>query len=129
MLSNGISVSKFFSKKSLLFSLIAVTSSGAVGHLLKSVHVVYWNRLQCSLIYVDNCSVGLKEVASEWNVSVNAVARTNADQSMAIGWITWVQCSLAVKIGRRPIYLFASACQFFACQYWVFSLYHALIFL
>ena len=54
-----------------------------------------------------NCSAGFKEIASEWNVSVNAVAKTNADLAMAIGWFTLLQSSLAIKIGRRPIFLFA----------------------
>ncbi|KAH8115459.1 MFS general substrate transporter [Phellopilus nigrolimitatus] len=68
--------------------------SGSIGHLLNA---------------------GFADIATEWGVSVNSVAATNADLAMALGWFTLIQGSLAIKVGRRPVFLFASACQFFTC--------------
>lgn len=88
--------------------------------------VIYWSGDQPFMLqrstHTDSFfllvySVGFKEIASEWNVSVNTVARTNADLAMALGWFTLLQGSLAIKLGRRPIFLFASACQFFTCMF------------
>ncbi|EJD08431.1 MFS general substrate transporter [Fomitiporia mediterranea MF3/22] len=60
-------------------------------------------------------NAGFKDIATEWGVPVNAVAETSADLSLASGIFTLVQGSLAIKFGRRPVFLFASACQFFTC--------------
>ncbi|KAI5118960.1 hypothetical protein M0805_009371 [Coniferiporia weirii] len=73
---------------------LAAGLAGAIGHLL---------------------NVGFKDIAAEWGVSVDTVAATNADLSMALGWFTLFQGSLAIKFGRRPVFLFASTCQFFTC--------------
>ncbi|EJD08432.1 MFS general substrate transporter [Fomitiporia mediterranea MF3/22] len=73
---------------------LAAGLAGSIGHLLNA---------------------GFKDIATEWGVSVNAVAGTTADLYIALGIFTLVQGSLGIKIGRRPVYLFASACQFFTC--------------
>ncbi|THH06976.1 hypothetical protein EW145_g3708 [Phellinidium pouzarii] len=71
--------------------------------------------LEVDLLGIFLRNAGFKDIAAEWGVSVNSVAATNADLAMALGWFTLFQGSLAIKIGRRPVFLFASACQFFTC--------------
>lgn len=69
---------------------------GAIGHLLNPGFVV---------------------LSKEWGVSVDTVAATNNTLILALGCIMLVQAPLAVKYGRRPVYIVA-ALILFCCSIW-----------
>ncbi|KAF8590984.1 MFS general substrate transporter [Ramaria rubella] len=87
-------------RKECIFWILSLGAGlvGAIGHLLNPGFVV---------------------LAKEWGVSVNACASevSNNTLILALGCIMLVQAPLAVKFGRRPVYIIAAAL-LFSCSIW-----------
>ncbi|TFK46317.1 putative cycloheximide resistance protein [Heliocybe sulcata] len=60
---------------------------------------------------------GYATIAGEWGVTPNDVAASNGDLVIALGCIMMLQAPIAVKFGRRPVFII-SALLLFTCSIW-----------
>jgi len=63
---------------------------------------------------------GFLQISRELGVSVNELAKTNSALLMALGVFMFFQSAIAVKYGRRPVYL-AAAVLMFASNLWSYG--------